>query len=50
MALDLINDENLILAYEQIHQPKSIWPEIPLESGNPELLICRSTGLGQGCL
>ena len=30
MALDLIDDENLILAYEQIHKPESIWPEIPV--------------------
>ena len=29
MALDLINDPELIAEYEKIHNPENIWPEIP---------------------
>ncbi len=28
-ALDLKDDDKLIAAYEQIHKPENIWPEIP---------------------
>ncbi|TKT90578.1 L-rhamnose mutarotase [Dyadobacter frigoris] len=44
MALDLIDDENRILAYEQIHRPESIWPEIPVgirEAGVVDMQIYR---------
>lgn len=28
-AIDLKDDEKLITAYEKIHKPENIWPEIP---------------------
>lgn len=30
MALDLVDDDKLIASYEQLHQPGTIWPEIPV--------------------
>lgn len=44
MALDLRDEENLILAYEQYHQPDNIWAEIPLgirEAGVIDMQIYR---------
>jgi L-rhamnose mutarotase len=29
LALDLINDQNLIAEYEKMHTPEHIWPQIP---------------------
>ena len=44
MALDLKDDQNLILAYEQYHQPDGIWAEIPVgikDSGVIDMQIYR---------
>jgi L-rhamnose mutarotase len=44
MALDLRDDESLITAYEQYHQPDGIWPEIPAgirEAGIVDMQIYR---------
>lgn len=44
MALDLIDDESLISAYEQYHSPENIWPEIPVgirEAGIVDMQIYR---------
>lgn len=43
-ALDLKDDEKLIEAYENIHKPENIWPEIPAgirEGGILEMQIYR---------
>jgi len=44
LALDLVDDENLIAAYEQYHRPDQIWPEIPAgirEAGIADMQIYR---------
>ncbi|HEY0055831.1 MAG TPA: L-rhamnose mutarotase [Pedobacter sp.] len=44
MALDLQDDAELILLYEQYHTPAGIWPEIPhgiREAGITDLQIYR---------
>jgi L-rhamnose mutarotase len=44
MALDLIDNAELITAYEHHHQPGNIWPEIPAgirEAGITDMQIYR---------
>lgn len=44
MALDLIDNAELIASYEQHHQPGHIWPEIPAgirEAGITDMQIYR---------